>query len=124
MTSLTFPTSPASHTARESHAEYSVSTWPWKTALLLFLLFAMASWSWSASQRWYASDSGDVDAMVDRIAEGQINRQAAFALMAVYGIAGLVLPSERSTRLKMLVFYPILVFCGWAVLSTLWSVDR
>jgi O-antigen ligase len=119
MSSLTFPTI---HTINvNAHAR---PAWPWKPAILLFVLFAMAGWSWSASQRWYASDAGDVDAMVDRIAEGQILRQVAFALMGVYGVWALLAPAERPTRLKLFVFYPLLVFVAWAMLSTVWSVDR
>lgn len=97
---------------------------PWVTAVILFSLFAIADWSWSASQRWYASSQGDVDALVDRISEGQASRQVAYLLFGVFGVALTLLPTDRTPAAKLRVMYPILLFCGWAIVSLAWSVDR
>ncbi len=108
----------------EPRPRAAIWDWPWRTALVLFVLFASANWAWDASQRWYETNSSDVDALVGRISEGTMNRQVAFALMGVYGIAMLMIPAERSTRLKLLIAYPLVVFVGWALMSVLWSVDK
>jgi exopolysaccharide production protein ExoQ len=96
---------------------------PWQTGLVLFVLFGAACWAWDASQRWYETAAGDVDALANRISEGTMNRQIAFALMGVYGIGMLMIPAARSMRLKLLVAYPAIVFVGWAMLSVVWSAD-
>ena len=97
---------------------------PWITALVLFGVFAMSDWVWDASQRWYEIGISDMGEMVDRIAEGQIMRQAAFAILFAYSIALLLLPSGRSVRVKLSLLYPIIVFCTWAIVSVLWSTDK
>ncbi len=117
MTALSFPTSNVT-------TSDTISAWPWKTGLVLFALFAMATWSWNSSQRWYASDSADVGALVDRISEGTLNRQAAFALLGVFGLGLLMLPSVRPLPIKLVIAYPIILFVGWAYLSIFWSVDH
>ena len=96
---------------------------PWVTALLLFGVFMMADWSWDASQ-WYNSSETEVGALVDRISEGQAQRQIALALMFAYGVGLLLVPSARRVRMKLSVFYPIVVFCTWAFISVLWSTDK
>lgn len=117
MTSLSVP-------VYEAAPRSAIWSWPWRTALILFVLFGVANWAWDISQRWYESSSGDVDALVGRISEGTMNRQVAFALLGVYGVSMLLIPSERSAKFKLLVAYPLVVFVGWALISVLWSVDR
>lgn len=117
MTTLSIPTSNA-------QASETIANWSWKTGLVLFVLFAMATWSWNSSQRWYASDSADVGALVDRISEGTLNRQAAFALLGVFGLALLMLPAVRPIPVKLVVAYPIILFVGWAYTSVFWSADH
>ncbi|HEX8322540.1 MAG TPA: O-antigen ligase family protein [Tepidisphaeraceae bacterium] len=97
---------------------------PWMTGLILFALFAISGWSWNVSQRWYASSQGDVDALVGRISEGQMTRQVSYALMGIFGVGLLLLPSPRTPLAKLRVMYPIVLFCGWAIISAYWSVDR
>ncbi len=118
MTSLTMPTTYA------SVERNAISTWPWRTAIVLLVLFAMANWAWSTSQRWYASDNADVGALVERISDGQINRQLAFVMMGVYAVGLLMIPATRPAKLKIIIAYPLIVFIGWAFLSALWSVDH
>jgi len=121
MTSLTLPNL---NLAEPDQRPRVLNAAPWITALLLFTVFALSDWSWSASQRWYASDSSDVDALVDRISEGQMQRQIALAVLFAYGVGLLLLPSAKQVRMKLSVFYPIIVFSTWAIISVFWSTDK
>ncbi|MBC7785208.1 MAG: O-antigen ligase family protein [Burkholderiales bacterium] len=106
-----------------AHFAARTDGWPWAAALVLFSLFAGATWAWDASQRWYETSTGDVNAMVDRISDGQLSRQASFALLGLWGLCGVFLPAQRPTRLKLLIAYPLMVFCAWAFISIMWSTD-
>ena len=98
--------------------------WPWRTGLILLVLFAMANWSWSFGQRWYnTSNAGEVDQMIGEIAEGQFVRQLAFVTMAMLGVASLLIGGGRQLQLKWILAYPVILFVGWAFLSIAWSID-
>jgi hypothetical protein len=101
----------------------SIRAWPWRTGLLLFVLFAMANWSWSFNQRWYSTSSGQVEEMIGGISEGQLARQVAFLLMNGYALAALLVGPERGVKLKWLIAYPLVLFVAWAFLSFTWSID-
>ena len=121
MTSLTLPT--LDYTSEDERPRVLAAA-PWITAVLLFVVFALSDWSWDASQRWYDSNSADVNALVDRISEGQTQRQIALAVLFAYGVGLLLLPSAKQVRMKLSVFYPIIVFCAWAFISAFWSADK
>lgn len=118
MTALSMPT-PWAESPRGTASRVA-----WVTGLILFALFAMAGWTWDMSANWRVSNQDDVDALVGRISEGQMSRQVAYALFGVYGMGLLLLPSGRKPLAKLRVMYPIVLFCGWAVISAYWSVDR
>ena len=109
--------------ALSAAASASDRTWPWRTALLLTVLFAMGNWSWSLTQRWNVSTAGQVDQMVDNIADGALLRQVAFLGLALYGLGALLSGAGRELKVKWAVAYPNILFVGWSFLSILWSID-
>ncbi|HEX8340327.1 MAG TPA: O-antigen ligase family protein [Tepidisphaeraceae bacterium] len=113
---------PAHEFAVGRHAA-AAHPWPWRTGLLLFVLFAMANWSWSFNQRWYSTSSGQVEEMIGGISEGQLVRQVAFLLMTAYAIGALLVSGERGVKLKWIIAYPVVLFVAWAFLSFTWSIE-
>ena len=53
-----------------------------------------------------------------------MQRQIALAVLFAYGVGLLLLPSAKQVRMKLSVFYPIVVFCTWAFISVFWSNDK
>lgn len=102
----------------------SVRTPVWLTAIFICTIFAIATFSWHASQSWYKTESGDVAAMTERISEGQIERQVAFLSLLVYGLYSLIVPAARPTRFKITNTYLLLLFVVWASMSIAWSTDK
>lgn len=107
-----------------AHPRADLAPWPWRPAVLLFIVFAAANWEWTASASWHASDTDAVSAMVHTIEAGQPQRQLGLGLLGLFGLAGVFLPSERPSRLKLLIAYPVLVFVAWAFVSVAWSLDK
>lgn len=102
----------------------AVAPWPWRPALVLFVVFAAANWAWTASASWHASDNAAVSEMVASIESGQMQRQIGLGVLGIFGLLGVFLPADRPTRLKLLIAYPVIVFLAWAFMSTVWSVDQ
>ena len=98
----------------------------WALSLFLFAVFFIAVQDLDSPRMWQDEGDADIAGWVGRVEEGRSSRQVGFLMLALFGAAGVVLPSrhDRACRPNPTLLYPLVALVAWAYLSLLWSHDR
>ena len=108
-------------TQKNSLATDHFSTFPWVLFLSLVGLFYISGHVFSMSIEIDPETSRET--MMMDAARGSVVRQIGFSLLGLYGAIVLIFSRRDRLRIDGPIGWLLLVFCGWMVLSVLWSAD-